>query len=54
MTEPTLDERIDDLAIDIEQTISDTSDTLNEMEGQFDPKYRRMAEASVDVNELFS
>lgn len=54
MTDENLDEEIDELAMDIEETISETSEMLDEMEGQFDPKYRRMEEASVDVNELFS
>lgn len=53
MTDNTLDEEIDALAEDIESRIAQGEEILNEFDGEFDPKYRRMAEAKVNPAELF-
>lgn len=54
MTDDTLDEKIDELAVQIEQSIAEAKAVNEEYDGVFDPKYRRMEEADVSAQNLFS
>lgn len=52
MTEESLDDEIDALAMNIEKKIADGEEYLENEAPEFDPKHRRMEEA--DTASLFS